>query len=240
MASGTKPVSTTTAARENGHAPTEAAARARGARARDKAEREARELERRAAIEHEVARLRVYAWCVVAGTAAVALGALAGIVLLLPDGSSTASGLRLAGLSLLAGVAGSTVSALQSSSQRIANGWELADGTKLPARSPKDKFAARLIPLFAMRPVMGAMMGLLVYVGLVGGFLIATTDGSQSFSAQGIVFLSGLGGLFAKTFVERLKVVFKTLLGAESPASADGAAGADGAAVERVPGGEPL
>jgi hypothetical protein len=54
-----------------------------------------------------------------------------------------------------------------------------------------------------------------MYVGLVGGFLIVTTGDLESadFSPEGITFLAILGGLFAKTFLERLRGMFDSLFG---------------------------
>jgi formate hydrogenlyase subunit 3/multisubunit Na+/H+ antiporter MnhD subunit len=70
-----------------------------------------------------------------------------------------------------------------------------------------------MVPWLLVRPVFGAVMGMLLFAGFVGGFLIATTETPQKFSPAGLLFLSLLSGLFAKTFVARLRVMFKTLLG---------------------------
>ncbi len=57
-------------------------------------------------------------------------------------------------------------------------------------------------------------MGLLVYAGLTGGFLIAVLNPENaSFSDEGLFFLSFLGGLFAKTFIGKLRDMFDTLFG---------------------------
>ena len=49
-------------------------------------------------------------------------------------------------------------------------------------------------------PFLGASTGWLMYLGVVGGFLIVTTANldSADFSPEGITFLATLGGLFAK------------------------------------------
>ena len=60
-------------------------------------------------------------------------------------------------------------------------------------------------------------MGLLVYAGLKSGALIlARQPPGESFSPEGLFFFAILGGLFAKTFLAKLKVVFKALVG-QSP-----------------------
>jgi hypothetical protein len=138
------------------------------------------------------------AWSVLCGLSLTAGAAIVAVVVLMPQATGRSAGDRLALLAVLAGVAGSAVSAVQMTALRMS----------------KAKLDAHALPLVLMRPVMGALMGLLVYAGVVGGFLISTAGGStESFSPQGLVFLAGLGGLFATTAVERLKIVFKTLLG---------------------------
>jgi hypothetical protein len=103
-------------------------------------------------------------------------------------------------LCVLGGTLGSSVSALISAADRIARGWEFKDGTKYPKEDPKDKFGARMVPWFIVRPFLGSAMGLLVYVGMKGGYLIAVRNASQGdFSREGLLFLAFLGGLgFAK------------------------------------------
>jgi hypothetical protein len=143
------------------------------------------------------------------------IGAGAAIVWLLAEDVFDDDTAQLAVLAVAGGVLGSAISALLSACQRIADGWELSDGTKLPENEPKDKFVARMIPFFLVRPFLGAATGLLMYVGLVGGFLIVTTGDLESadFSPEGITFLAILGGLFAKTFLERLRGMFDSLFG---------------------------
>ena len=57
-------------------------------------------------------------------------------------------------------------------------------------------------------------MGLLVYVGITGGYVIAVQNGGateNTFSREGLLFLAFLGGLFAKTFLEKLRNTFDVL-----------------------------
>lgn len=119
-------------------------------------------------------------------------------------------------LCVAAGTLGSSISALISVAERVANGWELERGEKWPPVGGKpDKFVARMIPLFLVRPLLGSAMGYLVYVGIVGGFLVAVRTATPGdFRPEGLAFLALLAGLFAKTFLEKLRDAFKTFLGA--------------------------
>jgi hypothetical protein len=84
----------------------------------------------------------------------------------------------------------------------------------LPEEEPKDKFVGRMVPFFLIRPFLGSAMGLLVYAGLTAGYLIAVLNPADaSFSSEGLFFLSFLGGLFAKTLIEKLREMFDTLFG---------------------------
>lgn len=74
-------------------------------------------------------------------------------------------------LTIYAGALGSSVMALRSVIERIANGWELSDGTKLPASEPEDKFVARMIPGFLARPFLGSAVGFFNLPDRYRGFL---------------------------------------------------------------------
>jgi len=117
-----------------------------------------------------------------------------------------------------AGTLGSSVMALRSIIERIANGWELSDGTKFPKEKPEDKFVAKMVPGFLVRPFLGSAMGFLVYLAVTGGFWIAISPASSSieFNPFGLGFLSFLAGLFAKTFLKKLKWVFDHIFGSDS------------------------
>ena len=159
--------------------------------------------------------LIVGAGVVVAYLVLFGIGAGTAIVWLLAEDVFDDETAQLAVLAVVGGALGSAVSALLSACQRIADGWSFSDGTKLPEDEPKDKFVARMIPFFLIRPFLGAATGLFMYVGVVGGFLILTTGDldSADFSPEGVTFLAILGGLFAKTFLERLRDVFDSLFG---------------------------
>jgi hypothetical protein len=161
-----------------------------------------------------VADVRRRAWEVLAGLSVVAAGCLAAIIALVPSGFSSNDSQLLAILALLGGALGAAISAIVLTCDRYSAGVELADGTTWPAREkPIPRFNERMVPFLVLRPVLGAVMGLLVYAGFVGGYLISTTKAPEAFSPQGLVFTSVLSGLFAKTFLARVRLVFKALLG---------------------------
>jgi len=71
-----------------------------------------------------------------------------------------------------------------------------------------------MAPFFIIRPFLGSAVGVLAYVGIVGGFLIAVEDaGAAQFSDEGLLFMTILTGLFAKTFLEKMRAAFETLFG---------------------------
>lgn len=117
-------------------------------------------------------------------------------------------------LCVLGGTLGSAISALLSAAERISHGWEFSEGDRYPTPEPKDKFVLRMVPFFLVRPFLGSAMGLLVYAGLTSGYLIAVENAQDAtFSRQGLLFFSFLGGLFAKTFIEKLRAMFDTFFG---------------------------
>ncbi|SRR6266487_3035138 len=119
---------------------------------------------------------------------------------------------------LIAGALGGALSALLSAANRLAHGLESWAGKKHPDATRPDKFSLRMAPFFLIRPVLGASMGFVVYVGIVSGLLFATkqTDknpNQEGLSLEALAFYSTLAGLFAKTLLERLKIMFKSFVG---------------------------
>lgn len=162
----------------------------------------------------EVKTLKVLAGLVVAWLVIAALGTLAIIVALLAGWLSVATSVEALLLCIIAATTGSSISALVSAAERISNGWELSSSKKYPRPEPKDKFVARMAPFFAVRPFLGSAVGFLAYVGIVGGYLIAVKNrGKEDFSQEALLFLTFLAGLFAKTFIEKLRAMFDTLFG---------------------------
>lgn len=142
----------------------------------------------------------------------VAIGATVAVVTLfnVPPGSMTWP--RQAGVALSSGALGSAIAALLSAADRVAGGWELESGEKCPPGVTGETFNARMVPLFVVRPFLGAIVGLIAYAGLrsglLGGQLEFTNGGSEK-----LLFLLLLSGFFAKTLLDKLKDVFKALLG---------------------------
>jgi len=112
---------------------------------------------------------------------------------------------------ILSGILGSSISALISALQRKANGWEFKNGLKYPNDSPKDKFSIRISSFFIIRPILGILSGFIIYYGFqtIGNFKI----NSEGLEESSLVFWSILAGLFAKSMIEKLKDVFKNLIG---------------------------
>jgi hypothetical protein len=79
-----------------------------------------------------------------------------------------------------------------------------------------------MVPMFLARPLLGAGTGVLVYFGVRGGLLL-TSESTPSPSTEALVFLELLGGLFAKSLVERFEADVRLprgcqeLIGEESP-----------------------
>ena len=167
--------------------------------------------------EREIGALRRSASLVVAWLVLMILLSLSLVVALLAKvtlaGISDFSTQRIL-LCVMGGTLGSSISALLSAADRISHGWEFSGGDKYPAPEPKDKFVARMVPFFIVRPLLGSAMGLLVYAGLTSGYLIAVENAQDAtFSRPGLLFFSFLGGLFAKTFIEKLRGMFDTFFG---------------------------
>jgi hypothetical protein len=55
-------------------------------------------------------------------------------------------------LCVMGGTPGSCIFALLSAAGRISHGWEFSQGDKYPAAEPQDKFVARTVPFFMVRP----------------------------------------------------------------------------------------
>jgi hypothetical protein len=120
----------------------------------------------------------------------------------------------LATFCVVLGTLGSAVAAVLSAADRVATGWELSDGTPRPKGAKGEKFNARLLPLFIIRPFLGAAMGFVVFAGVKSEWLIKTEQGKE-FPLYRFLFLAILSGLFAKTLLDKLKDLFKALVGTQ-------------------------
>ena len=120
----------------------------------------------------------------------------------------------------IAGMMGSAISALISCLQRRANGFEFNDGTKYPTDKPEAKFSLRMSIFFRLRPLLGLFTGIVVCYGFEHLFQVESEQAngvlnfaSEKLTINKITFWSLLAGLFAKTLVERLRGLFKSLIG---------------------------
>jgi hypothetical protein len=145
------------------------------------------------------------------GVVTVACGVGIAIVLR-PEDDMTSQ--RLSLLSLFAGGLGSAIAALASIGDRLVRGWEVG-GSGSERRLPNGaaRNFLRILPVLAVRPLLGAGVGLLAYAGLVGVLLFASGSGDQQPRTESILFAAVLGGLFAQPLVERLKDTFDHFLG---------------------------
>ncbi len=123
----------------------------------------------------------------------------------------------LMGLCLVSGLCGSTIAVLISLVDRFSNGWELEDGKKVPENDKRpDRFGQRMIPWFVIRPFLGAVMGLAVYLGFSSRLLFFYPAGGVAdleSTALRLTFFALLAGLFAKSFLESLKRAFAAFVG---------------------------
>ena len=171
--------------------------------------------------KQEISRLKWVAWPVIILLLLLLIGSTVLLVLGLSGlaSANSPSPLLLARLSLVAGLAGSTVSALISLADRFSHGWELDDGAKVPRGSAKpDRFVGRMVPWFIIRPFLGAIMGLAIYIGLSAGLIIGVGGsevGNDIVSALRLTFFALLAGLFAKKFLDSLRSAFAAFVGAD-------------------------
>jgi hypothetical protein len=127
-------------------------------------------------------------------------------VVLRPEPEMTAQ--RLTMVSLMAGALGSGLVALVAVADRTAgtNGVDPArpGETAYGAGAPSEGVTPALVPMYAIRPLLGAGAGLLAYTGLVGVLLFASRTASEP-RTESVLFLAILAGLVAKAVVDRFK-----------------------------------
>jgi hypothetical protein len=137
------------------------------------------------------------------------LSSAAAIWLLIDNGAWSFT-LTAALVCMVAGTFGSSVSAMLSALQRRAEGWEFSDGTPYPDDAVKQRFSERMFPFFLARPWLGAAVGFLVFVGGLSNYIGKFENPPELYK---LTFLAIMGGLFAKTLIEKLKDVFDNLVG---------------------------
>jgi hypothetical protein len=72
------------------------------------------------------------------------------------------------------------------------------------------------IPVIVVNPLIGGVLGLITFAGVVGGFLVASSA-SASYSCAALVFIAFLGGFFSAKFLRRLGAAADALFGTEQP-----------------------
>ena len=160
----------------------------------------------------EISHLQRSAWLLITGLILLLICSLTFLVWALAVVPATT--LLLIGMCTAAGLSGSIVSVLISVADRLSNGWELESGKKSPENAKKpDMFGRRMIPWFVTRPFLGAVMGLIVYVGLSGGLLTVHVESGSEMTTLRLTFWALLAGLFAKSFLESLKRAFAAFVG---------------------------
>lgn len=153
-------------------------------------------------------------WKVIVSLLCMISASLAGTALLLRRPLAIPPELFRPPLGIVAGFLGSSTAALRSALDRHANGIEDKDGHQWPdPKSKKERFNARMAVWFLYRPVLGAVVGLLVYLGVEGNILgIRSSDifGNRISDAR-FAFFALVGGLFAKSLLDLLMEKFKQL-----------------------------
>jgi hypothetical protein len=102
----------------------------------------------------------------------------------------------------------------------ISRGWELGVGARRPLQGDGARFAGRLVPMYAVRPLFGAAVGLITYFLLLGLLLVVLASGSDlAFEPMGLLSVTLLAGFFAQAFLERTRRMFDAFFGRTAPAA---------------------
>lgn len=170
-------------------------------------------------VRAEFARLRwsaaaLIVWLVLA----VAGGGLATMALLYAPYDLDSSAYQMV-LCVTAGAFGGALAALLSVVTLVSRGLELGDGTRRPVTGNGACFAARLAPMYAVRPLFGAAAGLIAYFLLLGLLLVVLSNGSDmTLEPMGLLSVTLLAGFFAQVFLERLRQMLDAFFGRGAPA----------------------
>jgi hypothetical protein len=77
-----------------------------------------------------------------------------------------------------------------------------------------DGLSSSSVPELVVCPLVGAVFGVVVFAGVVGGFLVASTE-TGTYSAAALMFIAFLGGFFSNKFFERLSAASDALFGTQ-------------------------
>jgi hypothetical protein len=108
----------------------------------------------------------------------------------------------------LIGFSGSGVAALTSCLDRYAKGFELEDGTKVPAEAKGETFNGRMLRWFYVRPFLGFLVGPVTIWGIE--FLVKDASVFRDTTPH-LAFSAFLGGLLAKSILDLIKGLFKNV-----------------------------
>jgi len=114
-------------------------------------------------------------------------------------------------LCMTGGALGAAMTALLAAGERIARGWSHA--VDALARGERG-FHARLAPLLAVQPILGAALGMLLLLVLSASsvMLLRVAEGT-TFDPMGLLLVSVVAGLFARTLLTRVRDSVEALFG---------------------------
>ena len=120
-------------------------------------------------------------------------------------------------LCLTGGTLGAALPALLSAGERIARGWSFGDNA---LAAGDRRFHARLAPLLAVQPILGAAVGMLLLLALSAGsvMLLRLSEGT-TFDPMGLLLASSVAGLLSHGLLARLRDAADALFGARALAA---------------------
>ena len=120
-------------------------------------------------------------------------------------------------LCLTGGTLGAALPALLSAGERIARGWSFGDNA---LAAGDRRFHARLAPLLAVQPILGAAVGMLLLLALSAGsvMLLRLSEGT-TFDPMGLLLASSFAGLLSRGLLARLRDAADALFGARTLAA---------------------
>ena len=155
------------------------------------------------------------AFLVLAWLAVLVLGSgfAAAVLLSVAEEYAHSAGFQIV-LCLTGGTLGASMLASLSAGERIARGWSYgADALAAGER----RFHARLAPLLALQPILGAAVGMLLLLALSAGsvMLLRLSEGT-TFDPMGLLLASAIAGLLSRGLLARLRDAADALFGARA------------------------
>jgi hypothetical protein len=98
--------------------------------------------------------------------------------------------------------------------ERPVEGESAAPEEPRPQPRALGGFSPSDIPELIVSPLIGAVLGVVVFAGVVGGFLVASAD-TGTYSPAALIFIAFLGGFFSNKFFERLSAASDALFGTQ-------------------------